>query len=38
MFSAHRIQSFKFLGLPVLEIWLIFGRGVGDLDLLPFDL
>ena len=36
-----RMPSFKFVGLPVLKIWVIFDQGVNrpsDLDLWPFDL
>ena len=36
-----RLPSLKFLGLPVLKIWPIFGHVVkrpGDLDLWPFDI
>ena len=37
--SIH-IPSFKFIGFPVLKIWLIFGHSIylsGDLDLWPFE-
>ena len=36
-----RLPTLKFIGLPILKTWLIFGHGIypsGDLDLLTFEL